>query len=386
MMRVLSGINRRPSAPPVITSLCLVLLVGMAPASGDDMPRDDDLEKLVAPMALYPDPIVAIVLPAACYPEQIVAAEKLVKDKGGKVTDDDLQGVDWDESVTDLARYPDALEAMATKLDWTKQLGQAFMKDQKGIMAAIQSVRKKAKDAGNLDTNQYQQVTVGDSNTIIVQPADPQVVYVPTYDPTVIYEPASAGYPLFAWGAGFALGAWCCNGCDWHRGYVDVHHNVNINHYHGGRHPNGGYGGGHGWHGRGHQGGHNTPHRGGQGGRPPAGARPRGTMHLNSSGRLNGLGSTGRGLSGGGLGAGRYGGGARQGGFHGRPHGGSLGRSQHASSSWGHSRSHGMFGGYGHGRSSAFHSSHGFHSRGGFGGGHGFGGHRGGFHGGHGRR
>lgn len=175
----------------------------------------DQLQKLVAPIALYPDPLLAQVLPASTYPLEIVDAARVVKSQSDESK---IDSQNWDPSVKAVAHYPSVLQMMNNKLDWTQQLGQAVMNQQPDVLAAVQALRAQAKKQGNLKTTPQQNVSDSGSNIVIV-PSDPQVVYVPSYDPTVIYTTPAPAYPLMGFGAGFAMGAWMSMGFAWGGGW-----------------------------------------------------------------------------------------------------------------------------------------------------------------------
>src|SRR5262249_44290362 len=156
-----------------------------------------DLEKLVGPIALYPDPLLATALPAAAYPLEIVEASRFIKDTNN-IPKVDSQP--WDQNVKALARFPDVIEKMNADLSWTSELGQAFVEDQKGVLDAVQAMRNKAQQAGTLKTSPQQVVVVTNTvvektveqqvvvvtNTVVqIQPAQPEVIYVPQYNPAV---------------------------------------------------------------------------------------------------------------------------------------------------------------------------------------------------------
>ena len=207
-----------------------------------------DLEKLVAPIALYPDPLIATILPASVYPLEIVQAARFVADTNNLAN---LDAQPWDENVKAVARVPDVIQKMNEELTWTMELGEAFLAQDKEVMDAIQSMRAKAQKAGTLQTTPQQVVVVTNlvvektveqqvvvvTNTIVqIQPANPQVIYVPTYPPTVYYPPPAYVYnpyaPLVTFAAGVAVGAIIANNCDWHHGgcyHSDVNINVNNN-------------------------------------------------------------------------------------------------------------------------------------------------------------
>ena len=187
---------------------------------------DAELEVLVGPIALYPDALVANILPAATVPLDIVAAARYLREQGKKKVEGAPPGATWDPSVIALLDVPDAIYLMDKDLKWTQRLGDAVIEQQEGVMSAIQRFRKKAYDAGNLQTNK-QQIIVVEKETIVVQPAQPSVVYVPTYNPQVVVVPqtvvvkAQPDYtPLITFGVGVAVGAIIANNCDWHHHHV----------------------------------------------------------------------------------------------------------------------------------------------------------------------
>ena len=148
------------------------------------------LDSLVAPIALYPDALVAQVLAAATNPEQISYADDWVAQNRNLTGSSLAQAVDqqsWDASVKALTQFPSVLDNMAHNLSWTSSLGQAFANQQSDVMMAVQVMRAKAQAAGTLQSNSQITVTTPTANTIVIQPANPQVVYVPQYNPTVVY-------------------------------------------------------------------------------------------------------------------------------------------------------------------------------------------------------
>jgi hypothetical protein len=165
-------------------------------SEGAGRPRSDgfkpeELEQIAAPIALYPDSLLSQVLMASTYPLQIVEANRWQKAnsklKGDALTAQ-LEKKDWDASVKSLINFPSVLAQLDEKLDWTQKLGDAVLAQQKELMDAIQRLRTKAVDSGNLKTTSEQKVTVEPTTTtVIVEAANPQVVYVPTYNPTVVY-------------------------------------------------------------------------------------------------------------------------------------------------------------------------------------------------------
>ena len=201
-----------------------------------------DLEKLAAPMALYPDPLIAVMLPAAAYPVEVVQAARFVANTNNLAT---LDNQPWDANVKAVARFPSVIQKMSDELSWTVELGQAFVQQPSELMDAIQALRAKAQSAGTLQTTPQQVVIVTNAvvertyqtqivyvtNTIVqIVPANPQVVYVPVYSPTVVYAPPPTYVynpvaPLVAFGVGIAVGAIIANNhCDWHYGGVYYGH------------------------------------------------------------------------------------------------------------------------------------------------------------------
>src|SRR6202167_966498 len=145
----------------------------------------DQLQQLVAPIALYPDSLVAQVLAASTFPAQIVEADRWLQNNSTLKGDALAQAVDqmsWDPSVKALTAFPSVLGNMDKNLSWTSSLGDAYYNQQQDVMDAVQFMRQKAQQAGNLKTTPQQTVT-NQGATVVIQPADPQVVYVPAYDP-----------------------------------------------------------------------------------------------------------------------------------------------------------------------------------------------------------
>lgn len=185
----------------------LGLLLVMQPAWAKTYTASE-LDQLLAPIALFPDPLLAEVLPAAAYPADIAAAEAYVKaNPSGSGVDD--QG--WEKSVIAVAHYPDVLAQMAGNMQWTTSVGQAFQTQMTDVSNSIQRLRAKAQAAGTLTTTSQQNVTT-DGNTIIIEPASPQYIYVPTYDATSAYYPGG----LISFGMGMAVGSWMTSSWDWY--------------------------------------------------------------------------------------------------------------------------------------------------------------------------
>ena len=208
--------------------------------------RPEELDQMFAPIALYPDALLAQVLTASTYPLQVVSAARFARDNPnlkGQALIDAAKDKDWEPSVKAMLEFPDVLAMMDKELDWTTKLGDAFLAQQRDCMDSVQRLRQKAYAQGNLKTTNEQMVKAEpDTQVIIIEPASPDVVYVPVYDPAIVYGvwwypayPPYYFYPTgYAGGAflagiavGFAWGAWGAWGCDWY--HHDV--NININHY-----------------------------------------------------------------------------------------------------------------------------------------------------------
>jgi hypothetical protein len=240
----------------VIFALLLVLAAPPATFGQQAGPpgfKPEELEQILAPIALYPDSLLAQIFMASTYPLELVQADRWAKqnkDLKGDVLTAALEQQPWDPSVKSLVNFPQVLAMMSEKLDWTQKLGDAFLAQQKDVMATVQTLRKRAADAGTLKTTKEQKVVV-EQETIIIESASPQVVYVPTYNPTVVYgvwpSPAyppayyyppgyAAGTALLSFGVGMAVGAawgYAWGNCNWHGGGgdvdVDINRNTNIN-------------------------------------------------------------------------------------------------------------------------------------------------------------
>ena len=220
-----------------------------------------ELDSLVAPIALYPDPLLAQTLAASTYPLEIIQLQQWMdrnKNLQGKALADAVAKQPWDPSIQSLVEFPDVVQRMAGNIQWTTDLGNAFLAQQSDVMDAVQRMRAKAQGTGNLKTSAQQTVQTqavdGGKQVITIQPPNPDVVYVPSYDPAVVYGPPPPAYPYYpytypgyvpgtalAWGAGIALGAaawgawggggWGWN-CGWGHGNVDVNvNNKYVNNY-----------------------------------------------------------------------------------------------------------------------------------------------------------
>jgi len=202
----------------------------------------DQLQQLVAPIALYADSLVAQILAASTFPEQVVEADRWVQehpDLKGDALGEAVDQQPWDPSVKALTAFPSVLGNMDKNLSWMSSLGDAYYNQQPEVMDAVQVMRRRAQKAGNLETTPQQTVATQDS-TIIVEPASPDVVYVPAYDPWLVYgDPIVAwpgwypypgiwfGGPYLSFGPGFGIGfyrgygwGWHHWGSDWHNRYV----------------------------------------------------------------------------------------------------------------------------------------------------------------------
>ena len=258
----------------LLLTLCTLTGAGILPAQTTPplapvptaAPMSQDLlDSLLAPIALYPDQLLSQVLMASTYPLEVVEAARFVKANPslrGDALDRALQGRSWDASVLSLCAFPQVLDMMDAKLEWTQRLGDAFLADEGAVMSTVQGLRLRAQQAGNLQSTPQQNVVVQD-RSIIIEPAQPEYVYVPVYNPEIIYGPWWApaytpwywypgpiwGYPAFPSSWGYAAGmfwgtAWGITAYNWgwcrpnwggHNIYVDVHgHNpwVNRPYYH----------------------------------------------------------------------------------------------------------------------------------------------------------
>jgi hypothetical protein len=199
---------------PVVVEPPAVEVEPAAPEAAAE--ADPAIQQLVAPIALYPDPILAIVLPASTYPDQVQEANAWVQGNPN-ASPEDIDSQNWDPSIKGLAHYPTVLNYMASELDWTKSLGSAFSENQANVFEAIQDLRAEAKNNGNLTSTQYLDV-VADGTTISIQPANPAVMYIPTYDPVLVYQ----GPYVMTWGPSFVVGPWLVEGVNWDGGAIFV--------------------------------------------------------------------------------------------------------------------------------------------------------------------
>jgi hypothetical protein len=222
-----------------------------APASAPQL-STQEIQQLVAPIALYPDALVAQVLAASTYPAEIVEADRWMQSHSHLKGEELAKEVDkqaWDPSVKALTQFPSVLENMDKNLSWTSSLGDAYANQQQDVTQVVQTMRQQAQKAGKLNSNQQEKVTT-QGNTIVIEPANPEVVYVPAYDPWLVYGAPLVAYPgwyplpgiFFAgpsisFGIGFGVGffggfgwGWHHWGYDWHGRSVIYNHNTYISH------------------------------------------------------------------------------------------------------------------------------------------------------------
>ncbi len=205
-----------------------------------------ELQQLVAPIALYPDELAAQILAASTYPNEVVEADRWVQqhsDLKGQALAEEADKQSWDDSVKALVPFPSILANMDKNLSWTSSLGDAYVNQQQAVMDAIQVMRQRAQQSGSLKGTPQQTVTT-QGQTIIIEPSNPEVVYVPEYDPWLVY-----GTPLVAWpgwypvpgifypgpvvgfGLGFGIGYFGGFGWGWnHWGFDWRHHDILFDH------------------------------------------------------------------------------------------------------------------------------------------------------------
>jgi hypothetical protein len=291
----------------------------------------DELNQLVAPIALYPDALVAQIVAAASYPTEIVEADRWAQQNSGLKGEELAKAADsqsWDPSVKALTPFPSVLAMMDKNLSWTSALGEAYVDQPQNILDAVQVMRGRAQQAGNLQSTPQEAVTT-EGQTIAIQPANPDVVYVPEYDPwdvygaPVEYYPDWVGVPGVFYGPGIAFGlgigvgvyggfgwGWHHWGADWHGREVVYNHNPYISHsptfdHHHFDHGPGGFD---------HPG---FGHPGGFAGRAPGGDHSGAFSGFNHGGVASTYSSRGRASLGGSPSGGFHGGGPAGGGFHG---------------------------------------------------------------------
>ncbi len=250
------------TAPRIMTvlacfMLCLLLLPGAAPAQDSTEPdqaavfTSEELTQMLAPIALYPDSLIAQILMAATYPLEVVEAERWVRENDGlkgEALDKALLEKTWDVSVKSLCHFPDVIFALSEKLDQTRKLGDAFLAQEDDVMATIQDLRRRAREQGNLESSKQQKVVV-EREVISIEPSAPDVVYVPIYNPLYVYGPWwYPAYPPWYWyypsaylypGIYFTFGppfyfyggffSWCW--FDWHSHSIRIDYSY-TRHYH----------------------------------------------------------------------------------------------------------------------------------------------------------
>jgi hypothetical protein len=217
------------------------------PAASPGKQFPQELQQLVAPIALYPDALVAQILAASTYPTQIVEADHWMQTHSNLKGDElakEVDRQDWDPSVKAIAQFPSVLENMDKNLSWTSSLGDAYINQPQDVTDAVQILRRQARNAGHLNSNEQEKVTTQGS-TIVIEPANPEVVYVPGYDPWLVYGAPIIAYPgwypvpgIFwdgvglSFGIGFGIGyfegfgwGWGHWGYDWYgrRAFFDHH-------------------------------------------------------------------------------------------------------------------------------------------------------------------
>ena len=210
---------------PLLLSMCLAFSLHaqtgeppaipapVVPATAVALRTAESLDTLLGPIALYPDALVALILPAATTPSDVVLADRYAQAKGDP---DAVAAQPWDDSVKALVRFPDVLKWMDDNLTWTQSLGQAFLAQPADVMNAVQRLRARAQASGALlNTPQQHVLTTG--NTIVIVPAQPEVIYVPIYDPQVVYMQRTVwvSHPLLFFGIGYSFGVWSGYDCDW---------------------------------------------------------------------------------------------------------------------------------------------------------------------------
>src|SRR5438034_9877843 len=222
---------------------------GSAPEEQAPKIPNDQLDSLVAPIALYPDPLLAQLLAASSYPLEIMQLQQWLtkhKDLKDKALQDAVMKQPWDPTVQSLAALPDVVKRLSDDIQWTTDLGNAVLAQQSDVMDAVQRMRAKAKDTGNLKSNEQMKVetqVIENKSVVVIQQSNPEVVYVPSYNPTVVYGPPVYPYPPVAYpppgyyaagmaisfGVGMAIGAaWGGGGCCCNSGWGS-NNNININ-------------------------------------------------------------------------------------------------------------------------------------------------------------
>jgi uncharacterized protein DUF3300 len=230
-------------------ALAFILLPSASPQTNAQAAASipaEQLDSLVAPIALYPDPLLAQVLAASTYPLELVQLQQWLSHNSGlsgQALAEAVAKQPWDPSVQAMAAFPDVVKNMAENIQWTTDLGNAFLAQESGVMDAVQRMRARAENNGTLQSTPQQVVetkVVDSRPVIVIEQADPAVVYVPSYNPTVVYGAAPAYYPYpsysgfwtgaaIGFGTGIALGAWGGGGWGWRPGWGWGHGDININ-------------------------------------------------------------------------------------------------------------------------------------------------------------
>ena len=360
---------RKQALYGVIAIVCVASLQWSSPlvlaqeetTTTEEAPKipNDQLDSLVAPIALYPDAMLAQTLAASTYPLEVMQLDQWMdknKNLKDKALADAVAKQPWDPSVQSMAAFPDVVQRMAENIQWMTDVGNAVLAQQKDVMDAVQRMRAKAQGTGNLKTGSEQKVetktTQSGQQVIVVEQANPEAAYVPSYDPEVVYGAAPAEYPYYpysypgyqpgtalAWGSAIAVGGvWANNNwgnCDWDDGDVNINNNNNFNKNYNKNVNKTGTGQGNGWQ-------HNPQHRGNApyankqtankyGGKTAGGAgKPGGAGGVGGAGKPGGPGGAGgvggAGKPGGPGGAGGVGGAGKAGGPGGAGGVGSAGK------------------------------------------------------------
>lgn len=240
-------------SPPATSQPTSPAAAQPADAPSQQLLKAEQLDQLLAPIALYPDTLLAEVLMASTYPLEVVEADRWVTQNKSLKGDELKAAADkqsWDDSLKSLVATPSVLSMMSTKLDWTQKLGDAVLAQQPDVMDAVQRLRAKAQAQNKLQTTKEQKVSVRQEQSrqvIVIEPAEPNTVYVPYYDPAVVYGTwPYAAYPPYyfpapgyiagaaiatgiAFGAGVAVGAWATRGNYWGGGVNWGGNNINVN-------------------------------------------------------------------------------------------------------------------------------------------------------------
>jgi len=230
----------------------LALVLTAAEAFAQERPAfsPQELDQMLAPIALYPDPLLSQILMGATYPLEVVQAARWSRANRHLQGQDAVRAVesmDWDPSVKSLVAFPQILHRMDEQIEWTQRLGEAFLEQEPHVMDAIQGLRQRATAAGNLRSNEQTRVTQQDEQ-ILIEPAQPQVVYVPYYDPAVVYggwwwpayppvywgpPPGYYAWPGIYWGPAVAISwGFFFGHFDWHHRHVKVVHVDHVRHVH----------------------------------------------------------------------------------------------------------------------------------------------------------